>query len=703
MSTTGPTPPHPRPVIQLALLLVLGLFGSLLAFAFGRLEVKRSPVSATVKRAEGALERASLSLLRVGALRGLALLVVPAVGLAAFAGLGTATSSVSGGGRAAFSVLALLIGGASTLLHARFALGLGARAASSAAAARARGSARTLRPLLRGSVAIALFGEGLGLLGLAGAFASLYAVRGGFAAPGSSAQLASDIAKLLPAFALGAGVTALSLAREGSVASAAARVGSARQTEVDSGLATSDARDPALLAQLVGHLVGELLPSALCTYVCGLVATTSVAVLIASASTSSTGALASLLLVVLVRTFGGVASVCGVLAARVTDDEPPARALWRGQLSALVVALFGMGAALFWLMREHWGALFVAGAAGLCSTTLVALGAGLPLRRSAPPTEARPGSEASSILRGLASGFSSAWPSLLVPALALASVESGLRSHASPWLLLVSFVAGALALGPFALSLHGFGVLSQHTRGVVALARMEQESGPRLTKLDEASALGRASGGTYASLALGAALLLGLATLASPAAPSPGLGVATLAIALGVALLTLFGASAARAAISGARLVAAEVERQRREAPRAAEPQPDFTPSYKSCVEAMLEAARSVSVVGLAAMLASPFALGAVLRSTGVSTADAPFASFGVAAVAAGLVFTLGGRATRALLGEPRSRARSGDLAPPTTQAESFGDLVGVPIANSVEALALVLALTVLCLAPLSR
>jgi hypothetical protein len=97
-------------VTQLALLLALSLIGVVLSFGFGRLEVKRGPVSVTVKRAEGALERASVAVLRLGAMRGLALLAVPAVGLGAFALLGTGHSSVPVAGRAVFLVVALLAG-----------------------------------------------------------------------------------------------------------------------------------------------------------------------------------------------------------------------------------------------------------------------------------------------------------------------------------------------------------------------------------------------------------------------------------------------------------------------------------------------------------------------------------------------------------------------------------------------------------------
>lgn len=700
---------------QLALLLALSLIGVVLAFAFGRLEVKRGAVSATVKRAEGALERSSVAVLRLGAVRGLTLLAVPALGLSAFALLGGARGSVPGIGRAAFLVVVLLAGAASALIQARLALGLGTRAASSAAAAVARSSARAMRPLIRAAAAVAVFGEGLGILGVAAAFASLYAVRGGFAVNGQSAELAVEVLRLLPAFALGAAVAALALSREGSVAATAARIGGGHALDLDASIDAGDARDPALLAELVGHLTGELLPRALTSYVCGLCATISVALLALASGDVAKGALGWLVLVVLVRAFGAVGSVCGVFAARVTDDEAPLRALWRGQASALVVSLFGLGAALFWLERELLVPLFAAGSLGLLTMALVGQLSWLPLRRGNSVvrelSDARSSGEAATIARGASSGLASLWPALIVPALVLAFIERALAHAAPSGLLLITFTAGALSLSPFALSMAGFGLLATHARGVATLARLDPAPRRRAGRLDEAGLLGATAGSTHATLALSLSLLVGLLSLTVSGSPAPGgsLGLSAFATVAGVALVLLFGARATRSAVLGARLVSAEVERQLRECsrpPDTATLPAEFTPSYKGCVEASLNAARGASVLELAGLLVAPFLLGVFLHWGAAASLGAPLVGFGLAAVIAGLVFTLGGRATRATLGELRRRLRGNETGTgprAATEAESFGELVGVAAASSVEALALVLALTVLCLAPLLR
>jgi Na+/H+-translocating membrane pyrophosphatase len=155
-------------------------------------------------------------------------------------------------------------------------------------------------------------------------------------------------------------------------------------------------------------------------------------------------------------------------------------------------------------------------------------------------------------------------------------------------------------------------------------------------------------------------------------------------------------------------LVTVEVERQVRDLRQAqgtAVVPSDYAPSYKACVEAVVAAARGTSLIELLVLLVTPFVLGSLLMWSGAAGSERTLASFGIASVLAGLILTLAGRATRAALREVRRRLRSSDIGAPSAalEAQSFGDLLGVTAATSAEALALVLALTVLCLAPLLR
>jgi K(+)-stimulated pyrophosphate-energized sodium pump len=497
-------------------------------------------------------------------------------------------------------------------------------------------------------------------------------------------------------------VTALTLSREGSIAATAASLGAAASS--DSSIDASDPRDPALLALLVGHQAGELLPRALGAYACGVTATVAAALL---ACASGAGlALTGFVLMLLVRGFGWVGSIAGVFAARATDEEHPARAVFRGQTCASLVTIFGLGASLFWLERPQLFALMAAGIAGLLGVTLPALLGSLPLgRSSATARELSDGKSGAAVTlaRGAALGLSSLGPALVWPALALALALTTLSSRVAAGLIFGAFAAGAVALSPLALALSGFGILTPHARALASLARLELEPPRRPSRLDDASTTANVAGFTQAALAVFVSLGLGLMALGAAGTFTAGaLACATALGLLGVTLLLLLAARTTRTAALGAKLVSSEVDRQ---LPRSAghTPAAEAAPSYRACVDAALTAARSASPLELGALLAVPFAVGAVLRS-GTVGLSAALLGLGAAASLGGLLAALGGRATRAALHELRRRLRGNEagLTPSAAiQAAAFGDLVGVTAASSIEAFALVLALTVLSLLPL--
>ena len=108
-----------------------------------------------------------------------------------------------------------------------------------------------------------------------------------------------------------------------------------------------------------------------------------------------------------------------------------------------------------------------------------------------------------------------------------------------------------------------------------------------------------------------------------------------------------------------------------------------------------------MSRLWIAALLLVPFGLALGLRETGSALTPALLA-FGLSALLTGVVVSLGARATRAVLAEQRRRSRDW-AATSLVDADTFGALIGVTAAASVEALVPVLALTVICLAPLLR
>ncbi|HKY40222.1 MAG TPA: sodium/proton-translocating pyrophosphatase [Polyangiaceae bacterium] len=699
---------------QLALLLALGSISLVLSLLLGRLEVRRGPVAPTLKRIEGAVERAAVALLRLAGGHALLLLGLVGMGLAGSSLLlAKPSSEISTTGRIAFMAVALLAGALCSFVQARLTVALGARACSAAAAATARGSSRSLRPLLRASGALAGFGEGLALLSVALAFAALYAVLGGFAQPTASVALASEVVRLLPALALGAAVAALALARGGGTLAAATLVGGGPTAEREAQLDAMDPRSPATLAELLSEQVGGLLPQALSSYVAGVtgnVAAALLAVRAAAQPASSEAPLTCLLLISILRAFGILGSMCGLFAARSEESEPPEQALLRGQLSALSVSLFGLCAGLYWLRVEPLLGLFVPGALGLGVAALLTQVAWWPLRRDASAaretTEARSFGDGAAVARGAGAGLSCLLPLLLLPAIALWMTERvPLADGPAPSqaLVLAAFVAGLMATAPFSMAVAGFGSLCDAAQAAAGLARLETEGKRSSLRLDEASSVGGGAAASHATLALAASLLLGLFALhGASLEASPGRQLS--AVCGAIVLVLLFAAGASRRALLGARGVADEVRRQLKGLPRrqgsVAVPA-DFTPSYKACVDSALDSARDRWLLGPVWALLVPFGL--ALALLGDKDQRAGLFGFGGAVVICGLTFVLGARATRAALRDARRRFRHLEPAGPGSLGgpQHFGDLVGLGAATGVEALMSVVALTTLALSSL--
>jgi Na+/H+-translocating membrane pyrophosphatase len=138
--------------------------------------------------------------------------------------------------------------------------------------------------------------------------------------------------------------------------------------------------------------------------------------------------------------------------------------------------------------------------------------------------------------------------------------------------------------------------------------------------------------------------------------------------AIGAAVVLAYAGSVARAAVRGAREVAAEVERQLRGFPREhgiAQVPGDYTPSYKSCVELTAAVSLRRALFPIAAGLAAPLLLGVALRLLFRVVAPELVAQgltwFVVVATLTGLTLPLVLDAARATLGSVRRAQRSKD------------------------------------------
>lgn len=714
---------------ELGLIVGIDVVGLALALLMWRGVSVRDSGSAAIRRLGGAVERAARAFLwqeyRLIAIATFALLVLS---VGASFGFGQSSGPVTKLGTAFWVACGVCLGTVGTTVSGYAGTLLAVRGSARVAAASGRSLDAALSVAMRAAGAASLLCETLSGLSVASLFGLLFAVQGGFALPSQQAlPLAAHVVLLLPSFVLGSAVSALVLQRGGGAFHAASGVGSDQAGERDAGLDHDDARNPAVVAELVGDHVGASATRAVDAFASASVANVAALVIGAALASSAPSAdpLALLALPLVVRAFGVIASGFGLLLVRTAETSSLPYALLRGYLSTAAIALTSLGGTSYWLFGEHFSAIFGCGALGLCSVLLAAHALLLQLgRRSAAIRDGGEGLRLGGgalVSAGLGAGLETALlpSSILAVAIALSitiGAHSGLASGVELGLLV--FALSALSVAPFVLSIATLGSIADGARGMASVSGADSELKRRSARLDDAgfsgAAVARQYGvfsGTLSSLLMAWAIASeGRAISASP----PSLVTSSALVwcgAVGAAVVLGYAGSVARAAVRGAREVSAEVERQLRGFPRdhgiAQVPQ-DYTPSYKTCVELTCAVSLRRALGPIAAGLAAPLVLGIGLRFSFRTLAPELVAQglswFVVVASLTGLTTALAVGAARATLGSVRranaQRREGGSAFLSSITADALSDIFGNAAAPALQLLVKATAAAALIITP---
>ena len=714
---------------ELGLIVGIDVVGLMLALLMWRGVSVRDPGPASLRRLGSALERAARAFLwRECRLIGIAIL--PLLALTVVSGLvfGVRTGPVNHLASAFWSAAGLCLGALGATAAGYGGTVLAVRASVRAAAAAGASVDAALGVALRGAGCVSLIGETVSGLLLASLFGLVFAIQGGFALPGEQIlPLASQVVRLLPCFALGATVSALVLQRGGGAFHAASGVGSDQAGERDAGLDHDDARNPAVVAELVGDHVGASATRSVDGFASACVANVAALIIGSSLSGAAPGTdpLVLLALPLVVRAFGVIASAFGVILVRADETSSVSAALLRGYLSTTAISLSGLGGISYWLFGEHFLPIFACAALGLIAV-LVAAHA-LVLRLGRRGSIIRDGSETLRMGGGalLGAGLGAGLETVLLPvailcaALAMSvsiGAHSGMTSGAELGLLM--FVLAAFSASPFVLSVATLGSIADGARGVAGMSNADGESKRRSGRLDDAGFLGGAVARQHAIFSGALSTLLMAWAISGEgrgvAAPSPPSLGANSALAwcgaLGAAVVLAYAGSVARAAVRGAREVAAEVERQLRGFARdhgVAQVPPDYTPSYKSCVELTTSVALRRALWPIAAGIAAPVLLGIGLRLLFRSVAPELVAQglswFVVVSSLTGLTTALAVDAARTILGSVRRANRgreSGNAFSTAITADALSDIFGNAAAPALQLLVKATAAAALIITP---
>ncbi len=355
---------------MLAMPLVVGAAGLALAAVLGRSVRSGDPGTPGIRRTSEALRvaswafatrylRASTIVCAVGAV-----ILIALYGIARHGELFDATASASE--LAGWTALAFAIGAASAMAGSTMAL-WGATAARAGAVAGARFTIDGgVQVALRGGSVAGLSACGAQLVGIAGLVGAML-VAAGATTGGRGAPIVARAPALIAAWVLGASLVTL-IAQLGGDAFAAA--GAARDDGPD-----GIGRHAGELARECAARGAETVESS--------GAETIAAMVMASAllpeNTDRLGTTGSVLGVVLlplvVRALGLVASVCALFVVRTEPREAPAGALGRGLYVATLLSAIGVAGATYWTLGPYFLPFCLCGLLGVAtSLALVAWG-----------------------------------------------------------------------------------------------------------------------------------------------------------------------------------------------------------------------------------------------------------------------------------------------------------------------------------------
>ena len=710
---------------ELVLILGINLAGLTFAILVARWMLVREAPSVEVRRLVNAIERATRSFL-AACFRQVALSVA-LVGLV-LAGLhlyvwrdGTSQNVRY----IVWSLLGLAVGALLTCVIAHVVVALSRRASMNCLGTLKLGLDTTLGIAVRAGGAAALVSECAGVLGACLLFGLLRALTATDDFP-----IASSLAYVLGGYALGAALAALVLQRGGAVYHSASEVGGELAGERDADLGACDPQNPAAVAKLVGDHVGQIAGRAVDLFVCSAVANTAVLLTGAHAfgKELAGGSLGLLMLPLLVKSFGVVASTFGVMVVRTEEGTELTHGVWRGHATTLVICTGALLGSTLWLLgKQTWAPFFVAGLLGLLVSAAAAyLGARNVQRRRAPMRsllEAVKLGDSGVLAEGVALGLGAALvPSLAAFAALVVSSELGRASElAGGDMLAVSLaLMTMLAAGPFMLAVNTLGPIAEGARGLGTLAptasSSDDEIERRTQRLQDLGTSTDSFAQSFWTLVGGIAALFTASSLLGPTLPLKA-GDATLPLdlahpivaysgLLGAVLVLAYAGGVLHAASRSLKSVVSEVERQLRAFPKERgkfQIPSDYIPSYRACIEIVARGALTRPIGPVLMAVLFPIMLGPLLVASTASTpvtVRVALASFVLVGAVTGLCVAFAAETLRGCLTYLRRQVRSKPGTDTALHARGLAELCGATAGPAAQLAFKTAAVAALAVAP---
>ncbi|MFC1994394.1 sodium-translocating pyrophosphatase [Chloroflexota bacterium] len=484
------------------------------------------------------------------------------------------------------------------------------------AAAARRGLREAITVALRGGAVSGFLIVALSLIGVA----VMYYAYGGHNNP--------DVAPhVIIGFGFGASFVALFAQLGGGIYTKAADMGADLVGKVEAGIPEDDPRNPAVIADLVGDNVGDCAGRGADLFE-STAAENIGAMILGIVIYLVTGNAVWVLFPLVVRSFGIIASMIGVLLVRGKEGENPMAALNRGYFIAIALSMGGLVLAVLVMLGTEYSILIGAGAVGITASVVIVFITQYYTEPGHRPVdeiaEASRTGAATNIVSGTAVGFETTFATAFTIGLALLlSYWLGTQTGLDGGGVFGTAVAtmGMLMTAPFILAMDTFGPITDNANGIIEMAGVGGEARSVTDRLDAAGNTTKALTKGFAMVSAGlAAFLLFQAYLERVALlkgePFHVVDIARIEVFVGalaaVMLVFLFSSMAIKAVGRTASKVIEEVRRQFRADPgiMAGTSRPDFA----QCVDITAKAGLRQMIAPGLLVVATPVILGVVFN-----------------------------------------------------------------------------------------
>jgi K(+)-stimulated pyrophosphate-energized sodium pump len=409
--------------------------------------------------------------------------------------------------------------------------------------------------------------------------------------------------QLIVGFGFGASFVALFAQLGGGIYTKAADMGADLVGKVEAGIPEDDPRNAAVIADLVGDNVGDCAGRGADLFE-STAAENIGAMILAIAIYVATKNIAWILFPLVVRAFGLLASMVGILSVRPGKDENPMAALNRGYYVALILSVVGLLISVVAMLQSWY--LFGAGLVGILASIAVVYTTQYYTEARFRPVrsivEASRTGPATNIVVGTAVGYETTLATALTIGLALLlayflGTQAGVPGG-GPFGTAVATM-GMLMTCPYILSEDTFGPITDNANGINEMAGAGEEIRHITDRLDAVGNTTKALTKGYAMVSAGlAAFLLFQAYLSRVAflrnAPFKDVNLDRIEVFVGallaMMLVYLFASLAIQAVGQSAEKIIEEVRRQFRENPKilTGEARPDYAQAVDLTTRAAL-------------------------------------------------------------------------------------------------------------------